>query len=117
MLNRETQCQGGGCTAYTAIIPALSTGHSSMMGKKCQQNGVSPGFPPPPGQTSSLYSRSSHCLHRSGIKDIITERQCQVQRGQQELSPQTQPAPSRLEHGHSLGLAHKPQTWPYTSQQ
>lgn len=106
----------GGCTAYTVDIPALSTGHGSMMDKKCQQNGVSPHFPPPPGQTSFFHPHSSHCARRSGIKDIITERQCQVQRGQQELSLQTQPAPCQLclEHSLSLGLAHKPQTQPYT---
>lgn len=98
----------------TFVIPALGTGNGSIMGKRCQQNRVFPSFPPPPGQTSSLHPRSSHCVHRSGIKDIITERQCQLQRSQQELSPQTQPAPSCLEHGHSLGLAHKPQTQPYT---
>lgn len=114
MLNRDSVL--GGCIDYTVCIPALSTGHSSTMAKKCQQNRVSPSFPPPPGQTSSLYPRSSHCFHRPGIKDVITERQCQVQRGQQELPPQTQPAVSQLEHGHSLGLAHKPQTWPYTPQ-
>lgn len=104
----------GGCTAYTVVIPALSTGHGSKMDKKCQQNGVSPHFSPPPGQTSFFHPHSSHCARRSGIKDIITEKQCQVQRGQQELSLQTQPAPCQLclEHSLSLGLAHKPQTTP-----